>query len=377
MRVLFIAGYDDPAYHRKIELLADAPSVEILHITVAGYGRDPGRYPSANRKRSYTVQTFRAHWLGRQGDPHRSFVWPPDFCMHQFKPHIVHAESDVETIGTAEVALARSVLARQSKLIEYSWQNILRPRNLAVRLLNHWTLRSADHVICASTAAVNVLQQKGYRRSASVMPLAGVDSRYFYPQPVCKLRTELGLEGTVIGYVGRLVPEKGLDVLLLACSQLAGRFTVLIVGDGADKVRLEAMAKSLGLADRCRFVGAVDHSSVAEYMNAMDIFVLPSRTTTHWKEQFGRVLVEAMACKVAVVGSDSGAIPEVVADAGRIFPEGDRTALATILTKLLTDATLLQNTRERGYRRALANFTVERLAERVLTIWRTLAPEPK
>jgi len=88
--------------------------------------------------------------------------------------------------------------------------------------------------------------------------------------------------------------------------------------------------------------------------------VLPSCTTRVWKEQFGRILVEAMACKVPVVGSDSGAIPEVVGDAGLIFPEGDAAALAECLRQLKESPELRQELAERGYVRAATHYSQER-----------------
>jgi glycosyltransferase involved in cell wall biosynthesis len=374
MRVLFIAGYNHPAYHRKVELLADVPDVEILHISISGYGKDPGRYLSANGQRSYGVQTFPAHWLGQPGDAHRGFLWPPHYCMGQFKPHIIHSESDVETLGTAEIALARWVLAHRGKLIEYSWQNVFRPRSLPVYLLSAMTLRAADHIVCASQEAVAVLRQQGYRGGVSIMPLVGLDARYFYPKPVPELRARLGLQGIVIGYVGRLIPAKGVDTLLYAFARLAAPAQLLILGSGIEKNNLRALAESLDVADRCHFVDHVNYDSVADYINAMDVLVLPSRTTTQWKEQFGRVLMEAMGCKVAVVGSDSGAIPEVIDKAGYIFPEGNVDALAAILNRLTTDASVRQKIAECGYRHVLANYGVEHLAEQVLQIWRGLCP---
>ncbi len=372
MRVLFIAGYEHPVYHRKIELLADAPEVELLHITVDGYGKDAGVYPSANGAKNYTVKTFAPYWLGHHGDPHRSLLRTLDFCMRRFKPHVVHAESDLESIGTVQVTLARQIFAPRTALVHYSWQNILRKRSVFVRGITQLSLRATSHLICASNEATTVAHRQGYSRDSSVMPLVGLDTRYFCPKPATALAPRLNLSGMVIGYVGRIVRDKGLDTLLQATANVSAPVTLLIVGDGDERSNLQMLANSLQIAERCRFVGAVPYDSVSDYLNAMDVLVLPSRTTAHWKEQFGRVLVEAMGCRVAVVGSDSGAIPEVIGNADQIFHEGDADALASILNRLAADATLLDDWRERGYRRALANFTVERLAERVLTIWHAL-----
>lgn len=374
MRVLFVAGYDHAAYHRKVELLADAPDVDLLHVTVTGYGRDSGWSPSADGRRRYRVQTFGARWLGGPADGHRACLWPPHFGLNRFRPEIIQYESDVETLGSAELVLARAVLARQARLIGYSWQNILRKRRLTVKWLVRMNLRAVDHMICSSTEAVTVLRRQGYARGASVMPLVGVDRRLFYPRPALQVRASLGLDGWVVGYVGRLVPEKGVDVLLRAFRQLPQAGHLLIVGDGSERAALQSLAESLGIGSRCRFQTGVPYDLVANYMNAMDVLVLPSRTTPNWKEQFGRVLVEAMACQVAVAGSDSGAIPEVIARPECVFPEGDSAALARILKRLTDDPSARLAVAGRGYERVQNEYTTERLAERLLALWRGMCP---
>jgi glycosyltransferase involved in cell wall biosynthesis len=111
---------------------------------------------------------------------------------------------------------------------------------------------------------------------------------------------------------------------------------------------------------------------MGQYLNAMDVLVLPSLSTPHWKEQFGRVLVEAMGCKVAVVGSNSGAIPEVIGDARRIFPEGSAPALAVILQRLAENPVALGEARESGYRNATEVYSVQRIASKTLDIWHRL-----
>jgi glycosyltransferase involved in cell wall biosynthesis len=373
MQVLFVAGYDNPSYHRKVELLADEPDFSICHVTIEGYDRPSGDYLSASGQRSYSLRTFPVHYLGRQGDPHRGYLWPPHYAIPTVRPDLIHIESDVETLGTAQVALARAIWAPRSKLIGYSWQNLVRPRRLAVRLLSRLVLQATDHVVCASTEAADVLRREGYRRGTTIMPLVGVDQRYFRPMSSLSLRADLRSEGFVIGFVGRLVPEKGVDLLLLACSQMTVPAQVLIVGQGPETARLQSLAESLGLSAYCHFAGAVSHDMTAKYLNAMDVLVLPSRTTVHWKEQFGRVLVEAMACGIPVVGAASGAIPEVIGDAGLTFPEGDAEALAAALARLAGDSTMAGHLAAAGRARVQAHFSVERLASRLADLWRSLA----
>ena len=103
--------------------------------------------------------------------------------------------------------------------------------------------------------------------------------------------------------------------------------------------------------------------------------VLPSRTTATWKEQFGRVLTEAMACGVPVVGSNSGAIPEVIADAGLIFPEGDAMSLAAQLQRLANEHTLAVELGRRGMARVVDNYSQKRIAAKTAAFLQELATQ--
>ena len=106
------------------------------------------------------------------------------------------------------------------------------------------------------------------------------------------------------------------------------------------------------------------------FYNTLDALVVPSRTLPHWKEQFGRVLVEAMACGVPVVGSNSGEIPYVIGDAGLVFPEDDAEALAGILWQLASDPQLRAELRQRGRARVLTHYTQQRIALATYGVYR-------
>ncbi len=133
---------------------------------------------------------------------------------------------------------------------------------------------------------------------------------------------------------------------------------------------LSALAGELGIRERVRFVPAVPAAEVPAYLRAMDALVLPSRTTPVWKEQFGHVLIEAMACEVPAIGSDSGAIPEVIGPAGLLFPEGDASALARALDELRSQPALRKRLGEEGRRRVLERYTHEQIARQTADIYR-------
>jgi glycosyltransferase involved in cell wall biosynthesis len=173
----------------------------------------------------------------------------------------------------------------------------------------------------------------------------------------------------VVGYLGRLHWEKGLAVLLAAVAGLPG-VQLLLVGDGPHRAEIIARAAELGLLDRTRFVGAVPRPDTPGYLNAMDCLVVPSLTTRRWKEQFGRIITEAALCALPVVGSSSGAIPEVVGPGGVIVAEGDVPALAGALAALLADPAQRRALGAAGRARALGTFTWSQVARQRLALYR-------
>jgi glycosyltransferase involved in cell wall biosynthesis len=206
-----------------------------------------------------------------------------------------------------------------------------------------------------------------------MLPQLGVDTTLYCPFEAADLKQELKLEGFVIGYVGRLMEEKGLSTLIEAFSRLKGSRTLVLVGRGDYKDEAIDWANSFGIADSIRFTGAVPHEKVPFYMNCFDGMVLPSRTVLpYFKEQFGHVLIEAMACEIPVVGSDSGAIPQVIGDAGLIFHEGDVKELAEKLQSLMDDPALRKELALKGRQRVLRKYTHRRIAEEIYHIYQEL-----
>jgi glycosyltransferase involved in cell wall biosynthesis len=108
------------------------------------------------------------------------------------------------------------------------------------------------------------------------------------------------------------------------------------------------------------------------FYQVLDVLVLPSRTRPNWQEQFGRVLIEAMACAVAVVGSDCGEIPAVIGDAGLTFKEGDASALQTQLQFLLDHPAERLRLAQAGRQRVLAHYTMTSIAQRTVTVYKRL-----
>ncbi|MBM4148450.1 MAG: glycosyltransferase [Lentisphaerae bacterium] len=251
---------------------------------------------------------------------------------------LLFVDSEPESFAVAEcLALG----GRRKKLAISTWGNInfaatrfpYRLHRLHRAAYRH-ALRSADGILCYSHEAPDILRANGYRGAIAQIDW-GVDVARFRPRDSGPLRESLGLRGFVVGYSGRLVEEKGVMDLVEAAAGLADPKSLLIAGDGPMRAALVQRAADLSL--HTVFAGPVPQASMPDRLNCMDVLVLPSRTTPVWKEQFGKVLIEAMACGVPSVGSSSGEIPRVIGDGALVFPEGDVPALRSILVRLQAD----------------------------------------
>ena len=223
--------------------------------------------------------------------------------------------------------------------------------------------RHSDLGVAGSRDCEDVLRLHGFQKPVRRVPLA-IDPADFPPVDGQSVRAGLGLRQFVIGYIGRLAYEKGLEDLLTALSLLTDLpWQLLLIGSGPDEASLRQLADRLGIRERIVWVSYVKNTEMYRYYPAMDVFVLPSRTTTAWKEQFGRVLIEAMSCGVPVIGSSSGEIPLVIAGAGLVFPEQDTRGLASVIRQLMEDESLRQNLAVRGKERVMAHFTWKKVAQ--------------
>ena len=174
------------------------------------------------------------------------------------------------------------------------------------------------------------------------------------------------------GYIGRMIEDKGVMDLIEALPHCADTVQVLAAGSGEAQSAFEARARELNVVHRVRFLGAQPLEALPKIMNAIDVLALPSRTTPSWKEQFGRVIIEAHACATPVIGSDSGAIPDVIGQAGIVVPERNPRALAEALQSLADDPERARQMGEIGRRVVEERYTWGRVAEQMREIYREL-----
>jgi len=296
-------------------------------------------------------------------------------CLAEWRPDLIHLEEEPPSLVARQVCWLRNRAAPDARLLFFTWENLDQEwrgwRRAVYSHCERVTQRCASAAVAGTSMAAETLRRRGFGKRIFVLPQVGVDTARFAPRESERLRKDLGLRRPVVGFLGRLIPEKGFADLVTAFARLA-QGTLLIVGAGPQRESLEDLAARFGVADRVVFAGAVPHYSTSEYLNCLEALVLPSRTIATWAEQFGRVLVEAMACGTPVIGSDSGAIPEVIGDAGLTFPEGDAEALACQLRLLLNDSALQERLARLGRQRVLRRFSKEVITTGLRDIYETV-----
>ncbi|MGB5771179.1 MAG: hormogonium polysaccharide biosynthesis glycosyltransferase HpsO [Crocosphaera sp.] len=303
--------------------------------------------------------------------------------LRDFRPEIIQVEQGVKSFAYAQLITLNRGLNLGAKNLFFTWWNIPYQSNFPVSYLEKYNLNNTDGLIAGNQDAADILRDHGYNKAVEVMPQLGVDEVLFSPQKQLDLALKIGIkdEDFVIGFVGRFVQEKGILTLLKAVKSLPKKpWKLLLLGRGELKEQIIQEAKTIGIEDKLLMVESVAHEEVPQYINLMNVLVLPSETTykfktltaVGWKEQFGHVLIEAMACKVPVIGSNSGEIPNVIGDAGLIFPEGEHLALQKCLIQLILNPQLKNELAEKGYKRLLNNYTNKALAEKLLSFYKIL-----
>ncbi len=239
------------------------------------------------------------------------------------------AGADVAFVEAEPFSLAATQWGRALKRLGVPFgvqcaENIDRRLPLPVRLMRSRVLRDAAFVAARSDSAARLARAWGARGEVALAPHA-VPLWSDVPAPRERPFT--------VGYAGRLVPSKGLFDLLAAVRRLDAPVELLLIGDGEQRAELEGQSIP---GSRVRVIDDLSHEQMAAGYAQLDVLALPSHTTPRWKEQFGRVIVEALWCGVPVVGSDSGEIPWLIemTGGGLVYPEGDSDALAARLAEL-------------------------------------------
>jgi glycosyltransferase involved in cell wall biosynthesis len=350
-------------YRRKLEAIAAQPEVDQLVAVTGSEWREPdGRRVMFEPSPPTSAYDLRVEPMWFNGSYHL-FLWPRlGRVLREVRPDVVHVDEEPYNLATAHATWLARRFGAQS--LFFTWQNLLRKYPPPFSLFEKSVFARSAFGIAGSREALDVVRAKGYCGPGAVIPQFGVDPDLFSP-------ADSAPEGPpVIGFISRLVEEKGVLVLLDALSGLAGDWRLHVIGSGPLERTAQQRAEALGLSGRIEWERSVVSTEIPDRLRAFTVLVQPSLTRSHWKEQFGRAVMEAMACGVPVIGSDSAEIPNVVGGAGLVVPEGDSAALRGALRRILEDAELRRDLGSRGRRRVLDCYTHARIAEQTVAAYR-------
>jgi len=338
---------------QKIEALSVIADLKISLVVPKSW-KAPLRDTPLEKK---TAKTYQIIPLNTRFNGNNDRYFFPFFSLFKIfwmvRPKIVHIEEEPWSVSLLEFSLLSRIFA--AKTIFFTWENIERQHKFWYKLFEKINLKLASGAIVGNREAKDLLLKKGFQKPILVLPQLGVNLNSFK-------REKEKNEKFTIGFVGRFEEQKGVMVLLDAVKQLPFSYKLLLVGSGSLKEKIDFYIKENNLLDKVDLIQGVTHNRVLSYLNRMDLLVLPSLTTSVWKEQFGHVLIEAMASGVPVIGSDSGAIPEVIADAGLIFKEGEVALLIEKIKKIYENENLREELIKKGLARIKENYTQEKIA---------------
>ena len=296
--------------------------------------------------------------------------------ISEIKPDVIYVIHEESSLIHHQVYLCNLLNLRRSKIIFFSMNALGVPHKRTknpVRKFIWWLLfqnikLNTDAALVHYPGCLKSLREGGYKKPVYIQTQIGVDEEVFRPNPNLrkKYRKKLGIRDTtcVIGYCGRLTKEKGVDDIVDVFSDISRNRNValLLVGDGPLRNWIEEK-KMKNKKSKIIITGFVPQEEVPSYLNAMDIFVIASKTTPYWIDTFPLAPVQAQAVGLPVVASDSGALPWQLGNTAKIFPEGDKNKLKEALTELIENKKLREKLGELGRKRAMKLFSQKSLTE--------------
>ena len=301
--------------------------------------------------------------------------------LFKLKPDIIDVIFEPWNWVLTQVILWKNLFSKKTKITFYSHENIYKTYSnrllynlVQYGLIEKYNIKNVNGCVGATNQILGVMKKKGIR-CKTIVNGDEIDPTIFKKKNVSRLKKKLNLNTFTIGYSGRLIESKGIMTLIEAAGKIKKEdFKILICGWGEQDYiqKIIDKAKHLEIYNKIVLIQKKLGRKMVDYYNAMDVIVVPSLTTRYWKEQFGRVNIEAMACGTPVIGSNSGGILEVVNDAGLIFKESNSEDLKENLLKVMKNKKLLNELSKKSIKRVLNNFTAEKKAEKTYKFYQEL-----
>jgi glycosyltransferase involved in cell wall biosynthesis len=370
LRVLFVShAYVVGVNQGKLKAIADM-GVEVALMA-------PSNWKAEEWDRTIELETPFAEiksyaapvWFTGRVGAHIYNPWKIRQVIKDFQPDVIQVEEEIFSLCAWSVAFWARLYS--IPMVVFGWENQLRSLSIFRRWVRDFVMKRTSLYLAGNQDGAEIIRQWNFAGQIEVMPQMGVDTCLFAPD---KKEQQ---DKFNIGFLGRIASEKGLDTLFTAVSQLKQQgldFQVTLCGSGESEAELRQQAKQQLIAGQVIWRGAVRHEAAPIELGKFDVLVLPSRTVATWKEQFGHVIIEAMAMGIPVIGSSCGEIPHVIACDDLIFPEGNPVALAEILKRIICDRNWREEMGNYGIERVAKYYSHDRIAQRLIAQWQKLVP---
>jgi glycosyltransferase involved in cell wall biosynthesis len=278
--------------------------------------------------------------------------------------------SDITWYFTYQAVMAKQKFGK--KIIALAWENIpfAYEEDEQMKTMKDRNRMFVDIFVAVTERAKEALLLEGVPEEKIIVIPMGVDVNRLSPDndERERLRKELGIKDkeNVVLFAGRLVWEKGIYDLLHASKLIEkesvtdnAKIKFIVIGEGPESQGSIHRVQEMGIGQMFTFYPS---HNMFDILKAADIFVMPSISTKTWQEQFGVILIQAMACGLPVISTLTGSIPEVVDDAGILVQPNDPRELSASIMKLLLDNNLRKELGTRGRKRAVETFNSEKTA---------------
>jgi phosphatidyl-myo-inositol dimannoside synthase len=266
---------------------------------------------------------------------------------------IVHAWVEPSALSARQIVNA--IDSTKTRFCFWTFQNIAADYPPPFAEIEREVVARADRWFATGELVLHTQIDRGFPAEKGYVSYLGVDTSVFRPNTAAETGAvlhELRVQPPLIGFLGRLTEEKGIDIVMAALDGLDPSlgWSLLMMGSGPCEGRIADWANSRGLSPRVR-TRLLNHEDVPRYLGAVDLLLAPSQTQPHWREQFARAVIEAFAAGVPVLVSDSGGHPFAAGDAARVLPETDEAAWAEAIAELLADESARVEMSRRGMER--------------------------
>jgi len=303
--------------------------------------------------------------LGQGRIPLHVYVGSLSAVVREERPDVVFMHHEAYALATHQVV--RALRGTDTAIGFYAAQNVYKRYPWPFSRFEREAIARASFAFPVTERAAGVLRSKGFTGTIETLPLP-VDVDAFLPAQPGRHA------GLTLGFVGRLVPIKGVETLLEALAGLPDDVTAIMVGDGPNRAEYERYAKELGLNGRVHWDGYVSHTDVPAVYSRFDALVVPSLAPL---EQFGRVVVESLAAGVPVIASDAGELPRLIAQTGGgwLFRSGDADALRRVIEEVREHPEEARRRAEHGRQVVVEDLSVRSVAKRFVEVVERAAAE--